>query len=314
MFALAGLGLPLLLLLGLVGFTLRTARLAERAVPPLGHRVDVPGGAIQALRTGAGPPVLMIHGLGGQMRHFTYALTDRLASSFELIAIDRPGCGWSRRDGDAQARLAEQARMIHAFIVAQGLGRPLVVGHSLGGAVAMQLALDHPDSVSGLALLAPLAMPETEVPPAFRSLAIGSAFLRYVVGYTIAAPIGLRSARAVLSHVFAPNPVPADFPIAGGALLGLRPASFRAATADLMAVSRDMPALAARHHALALPVGILFGDADRILDARVHGEAMRGRIDGLDLEIVPGLGHMVQVSDPDRVAAFVRRIAARAFA
>lgn len=302
-----------LLLFALVGFTLRTARLAARAVPPLGERVLVSGGAIQARRSGAGPAVLMIHGLGGQMRHFTYALSSRLDEGFECIAIDRPGCGWSLRDSDAQARLPEQARMIHEFIVSQKLGRPLVVGHSLGGAVALQLALDYPQSVAGLALLAPLSMPQNEVPAVFRGLAIGSAFVRYVVGYTIAAPIGLANARAVLSFAFAPNPVPVDFPEAGGALLGLRPASFRAAAADLMAVSSDMPALAARHQELKIPVGVLYGSDDQILSPHAHGEALRSRIKGLDLEIVPGLGHMVQVSEPDRVAAFVRRTAARAF-
>ena len=65
---------------------------------------------------------------------------------------------------------------------------------------------------------------------------------------------------------------------------------------------------------ISMPVGLMFGAADQVLDPETHGLSMRGRIDGLDVEMVEGVGHMPQYAEPERVAAFIRRMADRAFA
>ena len=85
-------------------------------------------------------------------------------------------------------------------------------------------------------------------------------------------------------------------------------------SSDLVAVERDLPDIETRYGELKMPVGILFGDADRILDHKTQGLAMQGRIEGIEVEILEGIGHMPQFVVADRVAAFVRRMAARAFA
>ena len=110
--------------------------------------------------------------------------------------------------------------------------------------------------------------------------------------------------------MFGPDAVPRDYPLAGGGLLGLRPSAFVAASTDLVATRGDMPALVARYGALRVPVGILFGTDDRILDHRAHGVAMAAQVPDLALELVPG-GHMLPLTAPDRVAAFVRAVARR---
>lgn len=297
----------------LVAFSARVARRVEREVPPQGWFYTVEGAVIHAVSggTAGGPTILMIHGLAGQLRHFTYALFPLLAARFRLIAIDRPGSGHSERFGDAGAGLRAQAAMIHEFLRREGIERPLVVGHSLGGAIALQLALDHPDSVGGLALLAPLTAPQRTPPVVFRGIAIASRTLRFVVAHTIAVPIAIRRRRAVLAMAFGPNPVPPDYPTRGGSLLGLRPAAFSATAADLLAAFHDLPALAARYESLQVPVGVFFGASDRILDPREHGVAFQSRLPEVDLELREGLGHMVQVSDPQAVARFIERMAAR---
>ena len=63
-----------------------------------------------------------------------------------------------------------------------------------------------------------------------------------------------------------------------------------------------------------MPVGILFGTEDRILNYERHGLSMTDRIPGIELEIVEGVGHMPQYAETERVVAFIRRIAGRAFA
>lgn len=304
--------LVLLTVLALAAFTFWTARKIERAMPPTGSFVDVDGARVHYVERGEGPAILLVHGLGGQLQNFTHSLTERL-DGFHVIAMDRPGSGHSDRHDDADARLTRQARFVADFIAAKRLDRPLLVGHSLGGAVALATALDHPGIVRGLVLLAPLTHHQTEAPAIFRGLAIASPAMRRFVAWTLAVPAAIRNRVQVLATVFGPNAAPRDFATKGGSLLGLRPKSFYATSTDFMAINHDLPAQETRYGELAMPVGILFGTGDRILDHRRQGAAMAGKVKGLDLELVEGLGHMVQISEPDRTALFIRRTAAKAF-
>ena len=97
----------------------------------------------------------------------------------------------------------------------------------------------------------------------------------------------------------------------GGALLGLRPAAFYAASSDLTAANRDLEVMSPRYGSLRVPVGVLVGRGDRILDYHAHDEALKQQIPGLDLEIVDG-GHMLPMTQPGVCADFIRRTAKRA--
>src|SRR5271167_1839290 len=72
---------------GLIGFAAYTARQVEIADPPRGRFLELDGCRIHYVDEGAGPPLFLIHGLGGQLRNFTYALIGRLANEFRVIAV-----------------------------------------------------------------------------------------------------------------------------------------------------------------------------------------------------------------------------------
>ena len=99
----------------------------------------------------------------------------------------------------------------------------------------------------------------------------------------------------------------------GGGWLGLRPIHFQATSADVVAIEQDLGRIEQRYSEIAMPAGILFGTADRVIDIRIHGEPMRGKIEGLDFEPVDGVGHMPQFVEPRRVIDFIERMAARVF-
>ena len=308
------LGLILLLVViiaGLVWFTANTARRVEALLPPRGQFMDIDGQRIHYTDSGGTKPaVVMIHGLGGNLLHFGYAMADKLASDFRVILIDRPGAGYSTRPDDTPATLTAQANTVAALIRRLGLKQPLVVGHSLGGALSLAIALDHPDCAGGLALIAPLTHATEVVPEVFRGAVIASPLVRKAIAWTVATPLGIRRGPVLLKEVFAPEAAPADFPMRAGGLLGLRPTAFYNTSTDLMAAGETLPGYMARYKSLDIPMAMLFGRGDRLLDYRGQGEAMKIVCPALDLELVEG-GHMLPMTQPDRCVALVRRVAER---
>ena len=293
--------------------TRRIAADAERRVPPSGSFVTVDGERIHYVERGAGPPILMIHGLGATLHHMRRPLMETLGDDYRLIAFDRPGSGYSTRSRRSDGRLTEQARVVAGLIDALGLEKPLLVGHSLGGAVALAVALDYPEKVSGLALISPLTRTEPELRPEFRAMAIRSPLKRRILAYTLALPASVKRSDKTLAFVFGPQQPPPDFAVEGGGLSVLRPSHFYASVSDLVALEHDLAAQQTRYGELSVPVGVFFGTADRVLDWRHHGLPMKDEIAALDFEIADGMGHMPQYAVTNRVAAFVRRIADKAF-
>ena len=298
---------------GLVLFTFRTKRQVEAALPPVGRFIDLPGARLHVVERGQGPALLLVHGLAGQLSNFNYGIVEQLAAQYRVVAVDRPGSGYSVRTPGASASLGAQADVLAALIDTLQLGRTVVVGHSLGGAVALALAQRHPQCVAGLALVAPLTHMVRDVSPAFKGMEITQPWLRTLVAWTLAVPVSILRRDAVLALVFAPEAVPNDFGTRGGGLLALRPSHFIAASSDLVAIPGDLPAMTQRYGTMTLPVCILYGRSDRILDPHDQGEVLAAKLPGAQLTLVDG-GHMLPVTAPGRTAQFIGEAAARAFA
>ena len=302
-----------LVVLALMLATWRIAAKAERLVPACGKFVEIDGNRIHYVEEGDGRPIVFLHGLGAQLHHFRHTVFGRFGPGYRLIALDRPGSGYSVRAGGATGRLPEQADVVRRFIEELALERPLVVGHSLGGAIALALATGHPTAICGIALLSPLTHLEASVRQRFDLLYVPSRLLRRVLAYTVAIPASLRYARPTMRFIFAPQAVPEGYMVEGGGWLGLRPSHYFATSTDVVAVERDLGQIEKRYREIAMPAGILFGTDDHVIGEAIHGEPMLDKIDGLDFERVEGLGHMPQFVEPDRVVAFIQRIATRAF-
>lgn len=285
---------------------------AEQALPPCGEFATVPGGEIHYLDLGPkdAPAIVLIHGLSGQLQNFNYGVAEQLAQDHRVIVPDRPGCGYSRRDGAARAAIPEQGRMISALLDHLGIEKPTIVGHSLGGAVALAMALDRgPEATAALALICPLTHDQSDVPEVFKGLEIRTEWLRKAISQTIAVPVAKATATKTLNAVFHPEPAEGDFLHRGGAILGLRPSAFVTASEDLQGVERSMPAQAARYgDELKISGGVLYGAQDAILSPQIHGESMQQF--GLSYEALEGRGHMIPMTAPDECVEFIRRMEA----
>lgn len=124
---------------------------------------------VEVAGTGA-QPIVFIHGSPGNWQAFAqYLAQRRLQSLGPLLAVDRPGFGGSI-DAGVRPSLAEQARLLAPALARAG-APAIVVGHSLGGAIAVRLALDYPQRITGLVLIAASVAPDLESPRWYNVLA-----------------------------------------------------------------------------------------------------------------------------------------------
>ena len=307
------LGVIALAILAPVAFTFFIARRVTKGFPPEGKFIDVGGDRVHYIDRGKGPAIVFVHGLCGNLRNFAYMNLERLAQSHRVIIIDRPGAGRSVRGADSPANIYAQARMVAQCIEKLGLDKAVLVGHSLGGAIALAVGLNHPQVIRRLALIAPLTHAESAPPGAFKGLVLPSPFARKLVSWTLAIPMSIINARKATDVVFAPESMPKDFPFKGGGLLGLRPHVFYAASTDLVSAPEDLPDMERRYAAMTVPVDVLYGRGDRILNVKRQGEALKQKLDSANLRIIEG-GHMLPVTQPALTTDWVLGVAAAASA
>ncbi|RQT18703.1 alpha/beta fold hydrolase [Burkholderia contaminans] len=127
--------------------------------PPAGSFTDVPGGLrLHHYEAGAGRPVVFIHGSGpgaSGFSNFKHNVPAFAAAGYRAIVVDLPGYGQSSKPADVAYTLDFFVAALHAQLNALGIGPAVLLGNSLGGAIALKYALDHPDEVDGLIMMAP---------------------------------------------------------------------------------------------------------------------------------------------------------------
>jgi pimeloyl-ACP methyl ester carboxylesterase len=248
---------------------------------------------------GEGPPVLLVHGITSSSRTWK-SVMPRLAAKYTVIAPDLLGHGRSAKpQGDYS--LGAYASGMRDLMVALDVPKATVVGHSLGGGIAMQFAYQFPDRISRLVLVDTGGIGR-EVNPALRAATLPGAEYVLPVLFTptlhdaglkvrnFLAGIGLRGSADVegVAEGFA-SLTEAD---ARRAFINtvrsvIDPTGQRVSAADRLYLTREIPSL------------IVWGDRDRIIPVS-HADLAHELMPGSRLEIFPGAGHFPFNDDPDR--------------
>ncbi|MGZ9073480.1 MAG: alpha/beta fold hydrolase [Rhodoplanes sp.] len=289
----------------------RSAKKAERDNPPIGKFVAVDGVRLHYVDRGRGETLVLLHGNGSMVQDFeSSGLIAKAAETNRVIAFDRPGYGHSERPRSTTWTPAAQAQLIHRALAQLGVSRYMVLGHSWGASVAVALGLNHPEAVEGLVLESGYFYPTVRADVALLS---GPAIpvLGDVLRYTVSPIVSRIMWPLLLRKMFGPAPVPAGF----GAFpkeMTFRPSQIRASAAESALMIPD--AMAARGHyaELKMPVAIVAGENDRIVDIERQSARLHADLPHSSLFRVPGTGHMVHQTAPDIVMTAVDRIAADA--
>lgn len=289
-------------------------RMIEKRWPAAGRFVEVEGRRVHLVERApqgeARGVVALIHGASGNSADMVEALAGPLTRrGFRVVALDRPGHGWSeRRKGDASP--ARQAAILRAALERVGVDRAIVVGHSWGATVAEALAIDHADFVEGLALLAPVALEWPGGVAWYYDLADMPALGRLFVE-TIALPAGWLRLKGGVASVFDPQPPPPDFAERTGVALVLRPRTFRANARDVARLKPFLRVQGPRLTEIVAPTVIVTGDSDGIVYTHVHTDGAMRLIAGARRVDLPGVGHSPHHAAPETVADAIASVASQ---
>jgi pimeloyl-ACP methyl ester carboxylesterase len=303
-------GLPVA---GSLVYALGYAAWAGARWPAIGDYFTVDGVRLHGLRGGdpddRETPVVFLHGASSNAREWLTSVTPALGSR-RWLALDRPGLGWSDAPTDGH-RLATQAALIAGAVRAAGFHHVIVVGHSLGSASALRLALDEPGLVAGLVLAAPATHPY----PGENSWHVQVAahpILGPLFVWLLTPIFGPLAARGAAAAAFAPAPAPDHYAEATGLALLFRPWTFRANALQVRATNPEFAVQAPRYPNIVQPVIILTADKDHVVSPKLHAQALAAALPHAELVTIVGAGHMPHQVRPDLVINAIETVATRA--
>lgn len=251
--------------------------------------------AIDAGSRDSSPPLLFLHGLGGAQTTWSGVL-EALVARHRVIAFELPGHGQSDKpDPDEFSYSVDGlALAVAAAIEAMDLPPAVLVGHSLGGAIATTVALDRPDLVRALVMI--------------DGAGLGSDFNPELLDRVEAEP-SAEETRRLLELFYEDTGLIRDRGVAEMHQARLVPgadAALRAAAAVNFDRRLQRIAIHGRLAEIAVPTLIVWGDRDRVFPVEQAGAAAEV-IPGAWLEVIDGIGHVPQVEAPDLLAALLDR-------
>ncbi|MBM3604840.1 MAG: alpha/beta hydrolase [Alphaproteobacteria bacterium] len=289
----------------------RLARRAETHNPPLGRFVEVDGVRLHYIEQGEGPVLVLLHGNGSMIQDFASSgLVDLAARQHRVIVFDRPGYGHSTRPRDRVWTPDAQARLFQTALEQLGVTRAVVLGHSWGASVAVALASRFPDTVSALVLASGYFYPTARVDMMLLSgpaVPVVGDIARYTV-----APLASRLVwPRLMRKIFGPAPVPAKF---NGfpKEMAVRPSQIRAEAEESALLIPFAAASSQIYAALTMPVVIVAGTGDRLIDPADQSRRLHDAISHSSFHPVPGSGHMVHQTNPEAVMAAINEAFERA--
>ena len=259
-------------------------------------------------QAGSGPVLLLIHGIAGSMENWQEVI-EQLGRRHTVVAPNLPGHGGSA-PGAGDYSLGTLAAGLRDLLVALGHERATLVGHSLGGGVAMQFAYQFPEMTERLVLVASGGLGR-EVSAILRAAALPGAELFIGATAALGRAVGSKVGRALAVGGLRPTTDVAEVARGYASLVDRdRRAAFLTTLRGVVnAGGQRVNADDRLYLAQGIPVLIIWGERDRIIPVR-HAETAHEAIPGSRLEVFENVGHLPQLEAPVRFIAVLERFIA----
>lgn len=285
---------------------MRLALAKQADDPVVGRFITVDGTRLHYIDRGTGTPVVLLHGNGSTIGDFVSSgITACARAGYRVIAFDRPGFGYSERPRGRNWGPFEQAKLLLRAFALLDIERPILVGHSWGTLVALALALESGQDVSGLVLLSgyyyPTPLPSRRKPAPVTSFSLVDDVLRQAMLpflWRLAAPEAVK-------RIFAPCDVPERFKQLYSIPDALRPSQMKAVAEEAEMLAEAARNLGTLYKELSTPVRLIAGSDDGIVETERHSARLHRELPTSTLRVVPGCGHMVHHAVPDEVISAI---------
>lgn len=277
----------------------------RRRFPPAGRIVDAGGVKLHVEVTGSGPAVVLVHGAAGVLQDFPKALRESLARTHTVIAVDRPGHGYSSH-GPRVLDVTGNVRAMSDAVRALGHERVTVIGHSYGAALALRWALDAPEEVAAVVAVAPATTPYAGH-ARWSALPIAWPLIGHALAWTLVLPLGAVFSHFTRDHAAWPERAPRG-PATASRAFPLIATQFRAFAENVQRVHRDVAEQVPRYAGARVPLVVLAGREDRVTPAARHAEPMPALWGGpCELRVLEHAGHMLLRTHGDELVAALAR-------
>lgn len=276
---------------------------------PDGDFVTVDGLRLHYRIIGHGPKAVALHGASGNLREWRAGPAAALAERVTLLTLDRPGHGFSERPPGGED-IFLQARLMHRAAEALGFGNAPLIGHSMGGTVALVWAVQEPQAVPGMLLISAPSQVWSGGTGLIYDIAatpgLGTALV-----HTLPRLMGDKLIADALVRIFAPQSAPPGYAEKVAAKLALRPATAQANARDIARLKPQMRRMVKMYDRLTMPIELIHGEADKTVPLTVHSEPSEKQLPTARLTRLPGIGHMPHQVAPEAVVAALDRLLAR---
>jgi len=245
--------------------------------------------------------IVMIHGLSGSVNDFLMSpMMTQLKGKFRIICIDRPGAGYSYITNEKQYTLEDQIEVVKILLQQLNVENPIIVGHSLGGALVMNFATLNPDYHAKYLLLAPLLYPVWLMYFPLLFL-LNVKWVRWIV-FRIILIIQTVFFHQLLRNAFRPNAdlLHADYEAITKDQLSSW-IQLKAEFNNLRTVRYTLEKNSVLYNGVTRPLSILVGKHDKIIPAAYQAEKLSDENPNISLKCFPRVGHMVNFACAEEI-------------
>ena len=285
----------------LVGHEFLMVLLIERKYPPRGDFVDVETAKIHFLtrkkvaniENQGNAPVVLIHGSSGSSADMELAFFDAFPDDIDLYAFDRPGIGWSKTKLSPleMSNPIKQAEAIHMAVKKLKLDKPIIVGHSWGGAVAIAYAKQFGNEISGAVSLAGVAYP-WKGPYGWYDVLLTTPVFNHIFTRLFLNKMGQLYVPLSIKAIFEPEAARGDYRKGAQAEIILRPSTIINNSYYSLNLRRHLKTMSEKYNDIKTPLLIVAGNRDYIVHSKSQSERLHNEVAGSEYILFKGAGHM----------------------